>query len=149
MSRTIQFLALASTFALACRSTPQSDGGTATLASGVTIELDRTTYNPGSPVRLRITNHTNETLGFNPCTRSLERRQGDRWSLIVEAGRVCTMRLYLLNPHATRTEPTELPSTLDRGTYRLVLSFTRETPGVTPQTPAATIRATSPTFEVQ
>jgi hypothetical protein len=146
-------VALASAFALACQPTPQPGPSTttpdATPASGVTIGVDRTSYRPGDRVELRITNHTNETLGFNPCTRSIERRKGDAWSLIVEADRVCTMQLYLLNAHATRTEATELPATLERGTYRLVLTFTRENAGVTPDTPASTIRATTPTFEVQ
>ncbi len=141
--------ALASTFALACRPTPQPGEGTATAASGVTIDVDRTSYSAGGRVELRITNHTDGTLGFNPCTRSIERRQGDAWSLIVEADRVCTMQLYLVNAHATRMEATELPATLERGTYRLVLTFTRESAGVTPDTPASTIRATTPAFEAQ
>jgi hypothetical protein len=132
---------------------PGSDTGTPSPqqspASSVTIGLDRTSYAAGAQVQLRLTNHTAETLGFNPCTRSIERRQDDAWSLIVETGRVCTMQLYLLNPHATRTEATELPAGLERGTYRVVLAFTREGPNVTPQTPASTIRAVSAPFEVQ
>lgn len=153
--RTLHTFALASAIAsLACQPMPpQSDTGTPspqqTPSTDVVITLDRTTYSPGSQVQLRITNHTNETLGFNPCTRSVERLQGETWSLIVESGRVCTMQLYLLSPHATRTEMTDLPSTLERGTYRLALSFTREGPNVTPQTPASRIRAVSSTFEVQ
>ncbi len=151
MPRTASVLtfALASTFALACRPTPQPGASTATPATGVTIDVDRTSYSAGGRVELRITNHTDRTLGYNPCTRSIERRQGNAWSLIVEADRVCTMQLYLLNAHATRTEATELPATLARGTYRLVLTFTRESAGVTPDTPASTIRATTPTFQVE
>ena len=147
MPYTTNLLTLTSTFALACQPTPQP--GASTAATGVTIDVDRVSYAAGDRVELRITNHANETLGFNPCTRSIERRQGDAWSLIVEADRVCTMQLYLLDAHATRTEATELPARLERGTYRLVLTFTRESAGVTPGTPASTIRATTPTFQVQ
>jgi hypothetical protein len=151
MPRTTSVLtfALASAVALACQPAPQPGASTTAPGSGVTIDVDRPSYRPGDRVELRITNHTNETLGFNPCTRSIERRQGDAWSLIVEADRVCTMQLYLLDAHATRTEATELPARLERGTYRLVLTFTRESAGVTPGTPASTIRATTPTFQVQ
>ena len=146
-------LALAIT-SLACQPMPQqSDTGTPspqqTPASDVTIALDRTTYSPGGQVELRVTNHTNETLGFNPCTRSIEQRQGESWSLIVEPGRVCTMQLYIIQPHATRNEITDLPTSLERGTYRIALGFTREGPSVTPPTPAPAIRAVSAPFQVE
>jgi hypothetical protein len=59
------------------------------------------------------------------------------------------MQLYLLNAHANRTDATDLPTPLDRGTYRIALGFTREAPGVTPQTPNSTIRAVSAPFQVQ
>jgi hypothetical protein len=146
--RTLQAVSLASILAIACRPMPRSDTDS-NASSGVTIDLDRTRYAPGSQIQLRLTNHTNDMLGFNPCTRSIERRQGDAWSLIIESDRVCTMQLYLLNPHATRTDVTDLPARFEPGTYRLVLAFTRESPGVTPQTPASTIQVVSPPFVVE
>jgi hypothetical protein len=118
-------------------------------ATGVTIDLDKTTYSAGDQVWLRVTNHTTDQLGYNPCARSIERRNNDSWALIVEPARVCTMQLFLLNAHATRTDATDLPTSLERGTYRIALGFTRETPGVTPQTPNSTIRAVSAPFQVQ
>jgi hypothetical protein len=150
-TRTLRTFALASAAAIACQTVPPGSdtGGGSAPQAGVTIDLDRTSYRAGGQVTMRVTNHTNETLGFNPCTRSIERRQDDAWALILESGRVCTMQLYLLSPNATRTEATELPPTLERGTYRLALAFSRESSGVTPQTPASTIRAVSAPFEVQ
>ena len=59
------------------------------------------------------------------------------------------MQLFLLNAHATRTDATDLPKSLDRGTYRIALGFTRERAGVTPQTPNSTIRAVSAPFQVE
>jgi hypothetical protein len=140
-------LALASAAAIACQTVPPGSdtGGGSPPQTGVTIDLDRTSYRAGSRVTMRVTNHTNETLGFNPCTRIVERRQGDSWVMVPEPGRVCTMQIYLLNPHATRTETTELPSWIPRGTYRLALVLTRENAGV----PAPTVRAVSGAFQVE
>ena len=142
--------AFASLVAIACQSLPPTSdtGGStppASPAPGVTIDLDRTTYSPGSRVELRVTNHTNETLGFNPCTRSVERLLRNAWVTVSEPARVCTMQLYILNPHASRTEATELPASLQRGTYRLALTFTRENAGAAP----ATIRGVSRAFQVE
>jgi hypothetical protein len=132
------------------QATPSAGTGTPSPSqsptTGVVIALDRTTYSPGSQVQLRITNHTTDQLGFNPCTRSIERRAGNGWTLIVERERVCTMQLYLLEPHATRVESTDLPVSLERGMYRLVLSFTRENAGATPPPP---MRVVSPEFQVE
>lgn len=135
------------TLAIACQPMPPSGdtGAPAGQQSGVTIHLDRTSYSAGSQLQLRLTNHTANQLGYNPCTRSVERRAGESWSLIVERDRVCTMQLYLLDAHATRTDPTDLPSSLAPGTYRIVLSFSNESSGA-PQTP---IRAVSAPFQVQ
>jgi hypothetical protein len=134
--------ALTAAVQVACQQTPPAADTSPSV--GVALELDRTSYSPGSQVQLRATNHTNDQLAYNPCTRSIERRQNDTWSLIVEADRVCTMQAYLLNAHQTRTDPTDLPSTLDRGTYRMALGFSRQVPGAT-----GTIRAVSLPFQVE
>jgi hypothetical protein len=152
--RALHTLAFGCIIASACQPmSPRADTGAPPTqespATGVTIDLDRTTYRAGDQVWLRVTNHTADQLGYNPCTRSIERRSNDSWALIVEPARVCTMQLFLLNAHASRTDATDLPSSLDRGTYRIALGFTRETPGVTPQTPASTIRAVSAPFQVE
>jgi len=139
--------AFASIVAIACRSVPPASepGGVEPPAASVTIDLDRTTYTTGSRVELRITNHTSDTLGFNPCTRSIERLLRNAWVTFPEPARVCTMQLYLLSPHATRTEATELPASLERGTYRVVLTFTRESARPNP----GTVRGVSRAFQVE
>jgi hypothetical protein len=146
---------LLSTMAFACQPMPpRSDetGPPAAPESGVTIALDRTSYAAGSRVEMRVTNHTNATLGFNPCSRSVERRQGDAWITVPEPGRVCTMELWLLSPHGSRTGTTEIPPSLARGSYRLALTLTRENTaegGGAPRTPSATVRAVSEPFQVE
>ena len=153
-ARAASAIGIAVSFLSACSpATPSGDTGSPSPqqspASGVVIALDRASYSPGSRVELRLTNHTTDRLGFNPCTRSIERRVGGAWTLILERDRVCTMQLYLLEPHATRVESTDLPASLERGTYRLVLSFTRENTGVTPPTPAPAFRVVSGEFLVE
>lgn len=146
---TMHTFAFASIAAIGCQTMlPGSDiGGSPT--SGVTIDLDRSSYSAGNRVQLRVTNHTNETVGFNPCTRIIERRQADSWVTVPEPGRVCTMQIYLVSPHGSRTDNTELPAWLPRGTYRLALTLTRETTGGAQPTPPAMIRAVSGQFQVQ
>ena len=148
--RIVHVIALAGAIAAGCTpAVPQPDTGTGAgeraSVSGVTIGLDRASYSPGSRVELRLTNHTGDQLGFNPCFRSIERQAASGWTLIVERDRVCTMQLYLLEPRATRVESTDLPTSLERGTYRLVVSFTRENAG----TPAPSFRAVSAAFRVE
>jgi hypothetical protein len=146
--------ALVAIMAFACQPMPPRSEQTGTPAapeSGVTIVLDRSSYTAGSRVEMRITNHTGGTLGFNACTRSIERRQGDTWVTVPEPGRVCTMQISLLSPHSSRTDTTELPASLTRGTYRLALMLVRENTaqgGEAPRTPAATVRAVSEPFQV-
>jgi hypothetical protein len=144
--------ALASMLAVACQPMPPMSEHPSTSTaphSGVTITLDRTRYAPGSQVELRVTNHTNDTVGFNPCTRIIERRQGDAWVTVPEPDRVCTMEIWLLDPHASRTGRTDLPASLTPGTYRLALVLTRESSGAPPATPAPSIRAASEPFQLQ
>ncbi|MDQ3949904.1 MAG: hypothetical protein M3282_06135 [Gemmatimonadota bacterium] len=148
MSRTFspRAFALVAMVAIACQPMPpRSEEPGAPPASGVMITLDRTRYAPGSRVEMRVTNHTSETRGFNPCTRSVERRQGDSWVMVPEPGRVCTMEIWLVNPHGSRAGTTELPAWLPRGTYRLALILTREGGGP----PAPTVRALSEPFQVE
>jgi hypothetical protein len=135
-------LAFAS-IALACQSlAPGAEGA-------VTIDLDRASYSAGSRVELRLTNHTNETLGYNACMRALERLQDNAWVAVAEPGRVCTRQVNLLSPHSRRTAATDLPASLARGTYRLVLIVTRENVDVSTSASTPRMRAVSQPFQVE
>jgi hypothetical protein len=111
---------------------------------GVTLTLDRGQYAAGDPVTLRIENRSGGGLGYNACTRAVERREGAGW-VAVKEDRICTMELRLLGSGETATERTELPSPLPAGEYRLALAMSREEPA---PAGAGPIRATSAAFEV-
>lgn len=111
---------------------------------GATLTLDRTAYSAGATVTMRITSQTSDTLGYNPCAnRVVERQEGSNWVAHPEPGRMCTMELRLLMPNQTVTNTTDLPGDLRGGTYRMVLSLSRQS-----ATNPGTVRAVSPTFRV-
>ena len=112
---------------------------------GVTIALDRAQYAAGDPVALRIENRSGGGLGYNACTRAVERREGASW-VAVKEDRICTMELRLLANGETASERTELPSPLPAGEYRIALAMSREEPA---PAGAGPIRATSAAFQVR
>jgi hypothetical protein len=122
-----------------------------TRSTGVTIELDRASYEAGATVSLRITNGSGASLGYNACTREVERRDGAQWAVVPEPERVCTRELRLLGAGETVTERTDLPRPLPAGEYRLAIAFSREEqPAPRPDTSAdGPIRATSTPFTVR
>ena len=119
----------------------------------VTLETDRTIYPPGGTVNLRIINGDDVGYGFSACTRLVERRRSGEWFSVAEGGRMCTMMLQLIGARQTVMATTELPSPLEAGEYRLVITFSREegpAPGrdMPATTPAPTRVATAP-FRVE
>jgi hypothetical protein len=42
---------------------------------------------------------------------------------------MCTMEAWMLDPHGTRSGPTELPASLAPGRYRVVVRMSMERPG--------------------
>lgn len=145
----------AAVLVLASCTAPPANGGAAAPADSdvpapVAVTVDRATYSPGAEVTLRIANRSDQRFGYNACTRSVEREAGAGWVTVPEPERVCTMEIRFLEPRATVTERTELPQSLDRGRYRLLLSLLRE-----PDAPAAPggqpdrLVAASNTFSVE
>ena len=163
-------IAVLVTFVAACQSaqtdgTPAPGGGSTTYArgtpdttsdttrvsrdvpsqqGGATLTLDRTSYSAGATATMRITSQTTDTLGYNPCAnRVVERQARSSWVAHPEPNRMCTMELRLLMPNQTVTNATDLPADLRSGTYRMVLSLSRQS-----TTNQGTVRAVSPTFTV-
>lgn len=95
------------------------------MTHDVRLTLDAASYAPGAMVKLTMTNHTSRDLGYNACTRVVEREQsgGGRWAAVPEPDRVCTMEIRTLPANGNVTESTDLPATLEAGRYRLVLNF--------------------------
>ena len=132
----------------ACQSGQQDAQGTA--SSEVTLRLDRATYTPGATATMTIRSTSRDTLGYNPCSnRSVERQQGSTWVAHAEPDRMCTMELRLLNPGETQTAPADIPAGLSAGTYRMVLTLSRQRQPRAGETAASgTARAVSATFRV-
>ena len=166
-----RYIAIATSLCvLGCQPAQQGDGRTSTGATAsapgatpagattptpgardsATLALDHDRYRPGATVNLRITNHTRDTLGYNACTRGLERQTNGNWAAVAEPGRMCTMELRLLMPNETQTAVTELPDNASSGTYRIVVGLSRQKnppPGAAPDWGA--VRALSPSFRVE
>jgi hypothetical protein len=111
----------------------------------VQLTLDRSSYSAGAITTLTLTNATARDLGYNPCTRTIERQSGGNWAVVPEPDRVCTMELRLLAAGARVTERTDLPDFLQAGTYRMVLRLSDESP---PPSGGAPVRATSAPFTI-
>ena len=97
-----------------------------TRADSVVLRTDKTQYRPGEAMTLTLENKGAAHYTFNPCSRSLERAEDSAWKPVDEPGRMCTMEAWLLDAHATRSGPTELPSPLAAGRYRVVVRLTME-----------------------
>jgi hypothetical protein len=89
------------------------------------LVLDRATYASRDDVKLTLTNDTHRNLGYNACTRVIEREAGAGWTAVPEPDRICTMELRLLARGETVSEQTDLPA-LAAGRYRIALSFSDE-----------------------
>lgn len=133
------------------RGTPDTTSDTTRISAdvpsqpgGATLTLDRTSYSAGATVTMRISSQTSDTLGYNPCSnRIVERQEGSGWVAHPEPDRMCTMELRLLMPNQTVSNATDLPANLRRGTYRMVLTLSRQSTAN-----QGTVRAVSPIFTV-
>jgi hypothetical protein len=105
-------------------------GDTAAVrADSVVLRTDKTRYRAGEAMTLTLENRSASSYAFNPCTRAVEREENGRWAVVPEPGRMCTMEAWILEPRGTRAGPTELPTPLSPGRYRVVVRMTREPPG--------------------
>lgn len=139
MNRTV-LLIVAAALVAACQKAADRDAAPATPAPGsaappsssspmpgsaVRIALDRTSYRSSDDVKLTITNDSQRELGYNACTRTVERESAGSWTEVPEPDRMCTMELRLLAGGSTVTEQTDLPP-VAAGRYRIVLHLSDE-----------------------
>ena len=104
----------------------------------ISLTVSRNNYEPGAVVSLALTNRTERTYGYNPCTRVIEGlASGGTWVAVSEPNRLCTMELRLLEPRTERVSQTELPSPLGEGTYRMVIALSLQGEGQEPAAPAS------------
>jgi uncharacterized protein YfaS (alpha-2-macroglobulin family) len=126
------------------RRAPRTQGRSAQNSAEVTITLDRSSYSAGGTANVSVTSHSRDTLGYNFCSsRTVERKQGESWVAIPEPGRMCTMEIRLLNPGETQTASITMPESMPAGTYRVVITFSRQRPSA-----SGSVRAISSSFSV-
>ena len=101
-------------------------------ADSIALRTDKARYRAGEKMTLTFENRSSVSYAFNPCTRTIERENGTAWSAVAEEGRMCTMEAWVLDPHGSRTGPTELPSTLAAGRYRVAVRMTPDQAGGAP-----------------
>jgi hypothetical protein len=109
-------------------SAPPGAAGATARADSVVLRTDKTQYKAGDQMTLTLENRSASSYAFNPCTRSIEREESGAWTAVPEPGRMCTMEAWILDAHGTRSGPTELPSPLAPGRYRVVVRLTVESP---------------------
>jgi hypothetical protein len=112
-----------------------SPSTTSTRSDSVVLRTDKSQYRAGEKVTLTFENKSSRSYAFNPCTRTIEREENGAWTALPDAGRMCTMEAWILEPRGTRTGPTELPSPMAAGRYRVVVRMTVETTDGTAATP--------------
>jgi hypothetical protein len=110
-------------------SAPSSTANATVPSDSVLLRTDKTQYKAGEQLTLTFENKGASRYAFNPCTRLLEREEAGSWVPMPDEGRMCTMEAWILEPRGTRTGPTELPSPLAPGRYRVVVRMTVEPPG--------------------
>ena len=110
-------------------STPPSTATATVRSDSVLLRTDKTQYKAGEQMTLTFENKSASSYAFNPCTRLLEHEEAGSWVPVPDEGRMCTMEAWILEPRGTRTGPTELPSPLAPGRYRVVVRMTAEPPG--------------------
>jgi hypothetical protein len=121
-------------------SAPASSAAAPSRADSVVLRTDKSQYRAGEKITLTFENKGARSYAFNPCSRTLEREENGTWTTVAEPNRMCTMEAWILDPHGTRTGPTELPSSLPAGRYRVVVRMTMDALG---SAPAGAVNAVS------
>jgi hypothetical protein len=102
---------------------------TASPTDSVVVTTDKVQYRAGESMTLSFENRSASSYAFNPCTRTVERDDSGTWTTVPEPNRICTMEAWILDPRGTRSGPTELPTPLTPGRYRVAVRMTKEPPG--------------------
>lgn len=104
----------------ACNASMQSEAA----PGDVTLDVEPWTASAGDSVTLTLRNTLSETVGYNLCTSSLERRVGYDWQA-VPSERACTMELRTLGPDDQASYVIRLEPTTQAGEYRFRTAVTR------------------------
>lgn len=96
--------------------------GNALLGSeaDVRLRLEPEAFAAGAPVTLILKHRGGEPVGYNLCTRRLERRTAEEW-VSIDVLRLCTAHLDRLEAGGTVARERTLPEGLAGGVYRMRL----------------------------
>lgn len=86
-------------------------------AGAVTLVVEPAQVAPGDSVTLRLTTTLGDSVGYNLCSSTLQRRLVNDWQP-VPSDRICTMELRTLAPGDTARFTVRLSDGLDPGEYR-------------------------------
>jgi len=153
-------IAVGAFIAVACR--PASNEGSALPTAGTTtsirdatqsnisLTVDRSAYAAGATAQATVTNSSALVFGYNQCSsRSFERQETRGWVAVSEPARICTMELRLLKSKETQTFSVTLPQDVSAGSYRLVLSLSRQGPASSDQQPNTAVQVYSQAFRIE
>jgi hypothetical protein len=91
----------------------------------VRVDVPAGPYSAGARIPLTVHNEWDEEYVWNPCFRSLERRQGSTWFGVDESDRVCTAEGWILEPGRRTNATTDIPESVQAGEYRFLYGFSR------------------------
>lgn len=100
---------------------PPPPGGPLPPIGAVTLTAALPVTTAGSTMVLTLANGSQQTIGYNLCTSSLETASGAP----VPTGLVCTMELRTLQPGGTASFNYPLPANLADGRYRFSTNVER------------------------
>ncbi|HUF12674.1 MAG TPA: immunoglobulin-like domain-containing protein [Longimicrobiales bacterium] len=103
---------------------------------GIELRATASHYAAGDLATIRLTNHTDESIGYNLCMLRLERREPDGWVEIpFREALPCLAIVYSLAPGESDQFVVELPDSLAGGDYRARTHVSREEESVDLATP--------------
>src|SRR3954466_11750535 len=75
-----------------------SPAATSARSDSVVVRTDKSQYHAGEKVTLTFENRSGRSYAFNPCMRIIEREENGAWTVLPDAGRMCTMEAWILDP---------------------------------------------------
>ena len=90
----------------------------------VFLRIDRSEYEPGDTVRLRLVNESGEPIGYNLCMHDIQRDDGGTWTdTDYSHGPVCPLDLRTLSDGEAALYVTILNPAITPGVYRFQTTF--------------------------
>jgi hypothetical protein len=94
---------------------PEEDAETAFAE----LRVNRSMVAAGGEIELTLVNRSQNQIGYNLCTASLERLLAEEWQQVPESpAEVCTMELRILQPGGSDSFQHTMPAALQAGVYR-------------------------------